>query len=138
LQKFRSSDNSFDSEKQKESALSAQSAPEKLVSDELQATSDEMQAALSSALLSEASLLYSCTPENKESASSAQSAPKNLVSDELQATSDEMQAAHLAFISPESEATISAYLPLSPKEFSPSCTPKKTLLHSCTLLNSSK
>ena len=49
-----------------------------------------------------------------------------------------MQAAHLAFISPESEATISAYLPLSPKEFSPSCTPKKTLLHSCTLLNSSK
>jgi hypothetical protein len=37
-----------------------------------------------------------------------------------------MQAAHLAFISPESEATISAYLPLSPKEFSPSCTPKKT------------
>jgi hypothetical protein len=75
---------------------------------------------------------------NKESASSAQSAPEKLVSDELQATSDEMQAAHLAFISPESEATISAYLPLSPKEFSPSCTPKKTLLHSCTLLNSSK
>ena len=29
LQKFRSSDNSFDSEKQKESALSAQSAPKK-------------------------------------------------------------------------------------------------------------
>jgi hypothetical protein len=49
-----------------------------------------------------------------------------------------MQAAHLAFISPKSEATISAYLPLSPKEFSPSCTPKKTLLHSYTLLNSSK
>ena len=41
----------------------------------------------------------------------------------LQVTSYKMQAAHLAFISPESEATISAYLLLSPKEFSPSCTP---------------
>ena len=46
LQKFRSSDNSFDYEKQKESASSAQSAPKKL------------------------------EDENKESASSAQSAPK--------------------------------------------------------------
>ena len=59
----RSVDNSFDYEKQKESASSASSASKKLVSDELQATSDEMQAALSSALLSEASLLHSCTPE---------------------------------------------------------------------------
>ena len=66
-QECRSVDNSFDSEKQKESASSAQSASEKLVSDELQATSDEMQAALSSALLSEASLLHSCTPEKKTS-----------------------------------------------------------------------
>ena len=60
-----SSDNSFDSEKQKESASSASSASEKLVSDELQATSDEMQAALSSTLLSEASLLHSFTPFKK-------------------------------------------------------------------------
>ena len=48
VQECRSSDNSFDYEKQKESASSAS---EKLVSDELQATSDEMQAAHSSALL---------------------------------------------------------------------------------------
>ena len=57
VQECRSSDNSSDSEKQKESASSAS---EKLVS-------DEMQAALSSALLSEASLLHSCTPEKKSS-----------------------------------------------------------------------
>ncbi len=60
VQEFGSSDNSSDSEKQKESA---QSASEKLVS-------DEMQAAHSSALLSEASLLHSCTPENKAAHSS--------------------------------------------------------------------
>ena len=46
VQKFRSSDNSSSSDK-------------------LQATSDKMQAKLSSALLSEASLLHSCTPEKE-------------------------------------------------------------------------
>ena len=64
----RSVDNSFDYEKQKESALSAQSAPKKLVGENKESASsaskkleeeDTMQAALSSALLSEASLLHS-------------------------------------------------------------------------------
>ena len=53
MQEFGSSDNSFDYEKQKESASSAQSAPEKLEE------GDTMQAAHSSTLLSEASLLHS-------------------------------------------------------------------------------
>ena len=55
--------------------------------------------------------------KQKESASSALSASEKLEE------GDTMQAAHLAFISLESEANISANLPLSPKEFSPSCTP---------------
>ena len=59
VQECRSVDNSSDYEKQKESASSASSASEKLEE------GDTMQAALSSALLSEASLLHSCTPENK-------------------------------------------------------------------------
>ena len=56
-QECRSVDNSFDYEKQKESASSASSASEKLEEE------DTMQAALSSELLSEASLLHSCTPK---------------------------------------------------------------------------
>ena len=48
--------------------------------------------------------------KQKESASSASSASEKLEEE------DTMQAAHLAFISPESEATISAYLPLSPNK----------------------
>ena len=62
-QECRSVDNTFDSEKQKESASSAQSASEKLEG----GNKSDMQAALSSTLLSEASLLHSCTPEKKSS-----------------------------------------------------------------------
>ena len=68
-QECRSVDNSFDSEEQEESASSAQSASEKLVGESEESASEKleegetMQAEVSSTLLSEASLLHSCTPK---------------------------------------------------------------------------
>ena len=65
----REESDTFDNESNKESASSAQSAPKKLEEE------DTMQAAHSSALLSEASLLHSCTPENKPSCTPKENPP---------------------------------------------------------------
>ena len=141
LQEFRSSDNSFDYEKQKESALSAQSAPKKSCGlchpedTEGPVNVSRRGGVCPPEHTTQTHSLGQADPaptegENKESASSASSASKKLVSDELQATSDEMQAALSSALLSEA-SLLHSYTPerLSYTPERLSCTPERL---SCT------